>query len=156
MQPDLYDFVKAIKNKGYLAKLDTNGRDATIIKKLLDDNLLDYIAMDIKNPVESYEDLVWVKLDNDFFDNFHQSVELLKMSNIDYEFRTTVIKPHHTAKHIESIAKFLKWSSKYFLQNFKPEKTLDPNFIGQSFTEKELQEFQKIAENYVDFCGIRT
>jgi len=132
LQKDLYDFISKVKNKGFLVKLDTNGQDADIVQKLLDDQLLDYVAMDIKNPYEQYEKLVGVKLTTDFYTNYHRTIQMLLSGDIDYEFRTTVIKWHHDNDSMAQIAKSISWAKKYFIQNFVPGTTLDPDFEGQS------------------------
>ena len=155
LQSDLYDFIKKIKKKGFLVKLDTNGRDFKIVEKLISDKLIDYVAMDIKHPHEQYEKLVWVKLNTDFYINYHATVQLLLEDKIDYEFRTTVMKPHHGPKEIEEIVKYIQWAKNYFIQNFVPGKMINPNFEAIKFSENELEEMKLIAEKYVQKCSIR-
>ncbi len=155
LQPDLYDFICKIKQKGFLVKLDTNWRNASFTAKLLKQKLVDYIAIDVKYPLDELEKLVWVKINDDFIFNFKKNLELLKNSNIDYEYRTTVIKWYHTEKKISQICSFL-WNIKnYFIQNYKVWKTLEPNFDWQSFTIQELQKFKKIALWFIDNVWIR-
>jgi len=156
LQSDLYDFIKIVKWKWFLVKLDTNGRDSKILGKLIDENLLDYVAIDFKQSLEKYDEITGGKANNDFMDNFKNCVEILKKWQIDYEFRTTVIKGFHTKEDIEKICKYLEWTKKFFLQKYRTGKTLDPDFMGESFNDKELEELKDIANKYVDFCGIRT
>lgn len=115
LQPDLIDFIKRIKSRGYLVKLDSNGTSPKVIKELVELKLLDYIAMDIKNSKESYR-----KTANGFFDlaKIKESVEFLKQGKIPYEFRTTLVKGHHTEKEIKEIALWLKGADKIYLQCF--------------------------------------
>ena len=146
--PDLPDFLKEIKKRGFLTKLDTNGTNPEMIEKLLKEKLVDYIAMDIKMPLNEYETLSCVKIDGTIL---KQSVELIKKSTIEYEFRTTVIEEFHDVNVIENIFKDIGSVKKFTLQNFRPEKTLCPSF-GEfhACTAQKLKTFKKIAEKYVD------
>ena len=144
IQKDLDLFMKRIKELGYLIKLDTNGSNPNLIKKLLDEELVDYIAMDIKNVIEDYKDVTGVKVAED---NIKKSIKLLKMSKIDHEFRTTIIKNIHDINIINKICSYVK-DEKMFLQNFEQsENVLDKSL--ESFTNKELIDIQKkIKERY--------
>ena len=144
IQKDLDLFMKRIKELGYLIKLDTNGSNPNLIKKLLDEELVDYIAMDIKNVIEDYKDVTGVKVAED---NIKKSIKLLKMSKIDHEFRTTIIKNIHDIDKINKICSYVK-DEKMFLQNFEQsENVLDKSL--ESFTNKELIDIQKkIKERY--------
>lgn len=154
IQKDLYDFVKKIKSFWLLVKLDTNGQDPEILKKLIDENLVDYVAMDIKDSLENYE-LSWIK--NLDMKPYLESIKILMEWKVDYEFRTTIIQWHHTKAKIEQIAKAIKWAKKYCLQNFEWKgKLLDPDFKGKRFTKKELEAMKEIVLRYVEICEIRT
>ena len=86
LQPDLADFILKIKSKGYFVKLDTNGSNPDIISRLLNKRLLDFIAMDIKAPLDKYKSVCGVKIN---IQNIRKSIEIIKKSNIPFEFRTT-------------------------------------------------------------------
>lgn len=152
LQKDLFDFCKKIKEMWFLVKLDTNWRDPEILKKLIDSNLIDYIAMDIKDEIWKFSEISWVQIDET---PYLESIKILLESNINYEFRTTVIKWIHTEKSIENIAKYIAWAKSYFLQNYKSGNSLDPNFDWKSFTYKELLEFMNIWVEYTWNCKIR-
>lgn len=152
LQKDLIDFCKKIKSIWYKIKLDTNGRAPKLIKKLLNKKLLDYLSMDIKNDIWNFNITSWVDIDEKEYIN---SIKLLLKSDIDYEFRTTVINWIHTEKSIENISKLIKWSKTYCIQNFKWWNTLDPNFKWKSFEEKELENFKNIAWKYIKNVIIR-
>lgn len=152
LQNDLYDFCFKIKSLWYKVKLDTNGRDPGILKKLLENNLLDYIAMDIKHEIWSFDKIVWVKIDEK---PYLESINILKNSNIDYEFRTTIIKWIHDEKIIENISKYISGAKAYYLQNYRAWNTLDPNFSWKSFTRLELEKFKNIADKYIKNVKIR-
>lgn len=152
LQKDLVSFCRKIKELWFLVKLDTNGQNPEVLKELLDEKLLDYIAMDIKWDYENLEDLLWI---NYKFEKYFESIEIIKNSKIDYEFRTTLIKNYHKIEDFEKVVKQIAWSKKYFLQNFRSGNILDKNFNWGSFTEKELLEFKEIAIKYIEKVIIR-
>jgi pyruvate formate lyase activating enzyme len=92
LQPDLKNFIQKIKNLGFLVKLDTNGHAVDIVRDLIDEKLIDYVAMDIKTSPSKYAELVGVDLGEKYFASHNAMLDLLKNSGIEYEFRTTVIK----------------------------------------------------------------
>lgn len=149
---NLPEFCEKIKKMWFLVKLDTNGQSPEMIKKLLDKKLVDYIAMDIKNEVWKFSELAWIKLNEK---PYLESIKLILNSNIDYEFRTTVIKWVHNEKIIKNIAKYIIWAKNYNLQNYKWWNTLDENFKWESFNESELNNFKKLAEKYIKNVWIR-
>ena len=152
LQKDLYDFCKKVKNMWYVIKLDTNWRDPDIINKLIDDKLVDYVAMDIKNPIWKFKEIVWVEINEE---PYLQTIKVLLNSDIDYEFRTTFIKGKHNLEYIEQIAKYISWAKNYYIQNFQSWNTLDPNFTWKGFTKSELKELEKVAKNYVKNVEVR-
>ncbi len=146
--PDLPEFAQKIKAKGFLVKLDTNGTTPTMIQKLLDQNLVDYIAMDVKMPLAEYADLVGVQPDTEAL---KKSIELIKKSNIDYEFRTTIIDEFHDEENFEQLIKDIGPAKNFTLQVFRPEKTLDPKFGSfHASTEEKMKRLEKIARKYMD------
>ena len=121
LQADLPEFIRKIKDLGYLVKLDTNGSNPVALERLLNDRLVDYVAMDIKAPLEKYKKVVGPKVS---LQDIQRSVELTR-SAPDYEFRTTVLPRLHSAKDILSIGRWLQGAKKYYLQQFRPTKCLD-------------------------------
>lgn len=152
LQKDLFSFCKKIKELWFLVKLDTNWQNPEILKKLLNEKLVDYIAMDIKWDYDDLSDLLWVNYEKE---KYLEIIEIIKKSNIDYEFRTTLIKNYHFLKDFEKVVKQIAWSKKYFLQNFRKWNILDKTFTWESFSEKELFEFREIAWKYVEKVIIR-
>lgn len=134
LQKELKIFIKKIKDLGLLVKLDTNGYNWKVVKELIDENLIDYIAMDIKNDLDNYDIISGLKkIDTS---RIKTSIEIIKNSNISHEFRTTIIKGVHTIDNIEKIIS-LVGSSKYFIQNFKmSEMVIDKSL--ESFSREEL------------------
>lgn len=151
LQKDLEPFCQKIKDMWFLVKLDTNWQNPDILKKLLEKNLLDYIAMDIKWDYDNLEDLIW-KYDKQ---KYFESIKLIKNSDIDGEFRTTLIKNYHSLDDFETVVKQITGAKKYFLQNYKWGNTLQEDFDGKSFLSWELIDFKNIALQYVEKCTIR-
>ena len=117
VQPDLKDFIKKVKEIGYDVKLDTNGLNTQVLKELVNEGLIDYVAMDIKNSFAKYSKTSGIEKIST--DNFLNSIEFLKaQKKIDYEFRTTVIEEHHSLQDVLDIINLIG-ESKYFIQNFK-------------------------------------
>ena len=112
---DLPDFIKKIKDMGYKVKLDTNGTNLNMIKTLVENGLIDYIAMDIKNSIEKYPMTAGRDCD---YDTILQSIEYIKTCGIDYEFRTTLIDEFHKEEDIIKISKMLDGAKRYYLQKF--------------------------------------
>lgn len=137
IQKDLPEFIKKIKKLGYFVKLDTNGSKPRMLKNLIQKKLLNYIAMDIKTPLGLKSEII-------------KSIEIIKNSGINYEFRTTVVPTTHTKKDIIQIAKELLPAKIYYLQNFRPEKTIDPKFEKiKPFSQKQLESIQKECNKYL-------
>ena len=155
LQSDLYDFAKKIKEKWFLVKLDTNGRDYRIVERMIQDWILDYVAVDLKHAIYNYDSAVWVKQSPNFFMNYEKLLKILLEWNIDYEYRTTVIKGMHTIEDIESMSYYIRWAKNYYFQNYIWGNTIDPNFWWMPFEEGELQEFKSIASKYIKNVGIR-
>ena len=133
VQKDLKGFIKKIKDLGLLVKLDTNGGNPKVLQELIDEKLVDYVAMDIKNIFNKYNITSGKKIN---LDNIKKSIEILKASKIDYEFRTTIIKEMHSLDDIVSICK-LVGNAKYYLQNFEDsENVIDHSLHG--FSREEL------------------
>lgn len=143
IQKNLITFIKKVKEMGFLVKLDTNGSNPEVIKKILDENLIDYIAMDIKNIFDEYNPIVNQKKVN--IEKVKQSIEIIKGSNIDHEFRTTIMKNYHNIDKITKICEYLGKEEKYFLQNFEDNNAvIDKSLI--SFTKDMLSNIQSILK----------
>ncbi len=149
----LYDFCKRVKEMWFKVKVDTNGLSPQVIEKLIKDDLVDYVAMDVKQEIWKLEKVIWIKFDEK---KYLQTIDLLKNSKIDYEFRTTVIKWVHNEKDMGKIAKQISFTKNYYLQNFKNFSwTLDENFSWESFSTKELETLQKLVKKYIKNTKIR-
>ena len=153
LQPDLMDFIKQIKQMGFLVKLDTNGSFPDVIQKLLNENLLDYIAMDIKAPIEKYSAVSNSTISTD---KIITSVNLIMNSGIDYEFRTTVVKSQLTFEDFEKIGDLIKGAKKYYLQKFIPTKTLNPTFLSeQTYNDEDFKRIIDILTCKISLVEVR-
>lgn len=148
---DLIPFIKKVKEFKLDIKLDTNGYNPTMLKEILDNNLVDYIAMDIKAIPDKYMKVINKKID---FNKILESIDLIKKSNIKYEFRTTIMKDVHDKKDIIKILKLIG-DSKLYLQNFQyTDVVKDKNIKSFSRDEllklkEELKEYPNVIVRYV-------
>lgn len=152
LQPDIVDFVKKIKEMGYLVKLDTNGTFPEKLKELVEGGLVDYVAMDIKNCKEKYP--LTVGIDGFGLEKIEKSIDFLIHSGAEFEFRTTVTAELHTVEDIEKIAEWIKGAPRYFLQNFVDS----GNLIGENFSAHKrdvLLKMKEIASNTISCVEVR-
>lgn len=141
VQSDLESFIKKIKSMGFLVKLDTNGSNPDLIERLIKEGLVDYIAMDIKNVLPLYMNVAFVKAS---VEKLKRSIEIIKSSSIDHEFRTTIIKNIHDIDKMKEICSYVG-DDKMYLQNFEQsENVLGKNL--ESFSKEELIEISKIMK----------
>jgi len=155
LQPDLLDFARQIKQMGFLVKLDTNGSNFKIVEQMIGEWLLDYVAVDMKYPINKYNRASGIPTTTKFTESYSRLLQLLKSSAIPFEYRTTLIKGFHTKKLVQQMAEYLQWIPNYYLQNFMPGTTLDPGFTGKSFEEEEMEEMRDVVEEFVGKCGLR-
>ncbi len=155
LQPDLPEFISRVKKMGYAVKLDTNGTNPEMLGELLDQKLLDYVAMDLKTDWSGYAKL-----------QPQVSVERIKTSvslilsecearGVGYEFRTTAVPRLVNAATIRAIGKTIRGAARYALQQYRPQKTLKPNYCPQAYPQSELENFQRIAQTYVSKVELR-
>lgn len=141
VQSDLASFMKKIKDMGFLVKLDTNGTNPDLIEKLIKEKLVDYIAMDVKNSIPLYKDVTGVK---PLVEKLKRSIEIIRNSSIDHEFRTTIIRNIHDIDKIETICSYVN-GDKMYLQNFEQsENVLGKNL--ESFSREELIKISQIMK----------
>ena len=153
IQPGLTEFIEKIKKLNYLVKIDTNGSRPKQLEDWLSRNLVDYVAMDIKAPLEKYETAAGVKVN---IERIKESINILKKSNIDYEFRTTVVPDLLGLDELTKIAEMLRPAKKYVLQQFLPKTCIDKSFEEKRpYTEDKLKEFEKVLKPYFETCELR-
>ena len=168
LQKDLKDFLQKIKEFGYPIKLDTNGYMPGVLWNLLQERLIDYVAMDIKASRENYARAAGLK--NMDLSRIEESIGILKSSGIPYEFRTTVVKGIHTVEEFENIGKWITGCPAYYLQSYEENEnclyrmaqTAESDDAGQSsaapygaFSREELEQMAELARKYVGKVVLR-
>ena len=169
---ELPDFIKNIRKFDFLIKLDTNGSNPEILRMLINNKLIDYVAMDIKAPlglkfqipnsklqtnskskISKYEQVTRTKID---INKIKKSIEIIKNSGINYEFRTTVVPGIHIKQDIIQLAQEIAPAKKYYLQNFRPEEVADKELRKVSpYSNEYLLEIQKEIEQFFEACEVR-
>jgi pyruvate formate lyase activating enzyme len=179
LHKDLPEFIKKIKSLGFKIKLDTNGTNPEMLEKLLNvplirgikgvkkygesnnppnppyqGGLLDYIAMDIKCPLEKYKNITKFKGD---LANIKKSVKIIMDSKLPYEFRTTVVPGIVSKEDIPKMGEIIKGARVWYLQGFKPDTDLiDKNLKKvKPYGDKEMEEMRKIGKKFVKKCAVR-
>lgn len=149
LQTDLIDFIKKIKEMGFKVKLDTNGFNYEKLKFIIDSNLIDYVAMDIKNSYDKYA--LTCGLTSMNLGNIKKSISLLKENRIDYEFRTTIVKELHDFNDIKKISEMLQGAKRYYLQQFEDT----PYNIKNGYNAHEVETLIKFKD-YLNNNNIHT
>ena len=148
----LEDFIKKVKNMDYLVKLDTNGYLPDRLISLVNNGLVDYVAMDIKNSKEKY--VLSAGIDSLDITQIEKSVSFLLENHVEYEFRTTVVNELHTLQDIESAAEWISGAQKYFLQSFTDSGDLICDNLSAVETQT-IKMMQEVASKYVKNVEIR-
>lgn len=152
LMPSLTTYIKQIKDLGLMVKLDTNGTNPSIVKYLIDNNLIDYIAMDIKSSFSNYPNIT--NTPNVQIDILKETIKILETSSLPHEFRTTLIEEYHNDDEIIEIGKIVKGTKVFYLQKFVDRESC----ISQGFheiTKKKALEFKSLLERYVDKVELR-
>lgn len=152
LQSDLADLILRVRDLGFAVKLDTNGMLPQRLQPLLEQGLLDYVAMDIKNALPRYAETAGLA----HMDTapIEQSVRLLQQSGIAYEFRTTVVQELHTPQDLLEIGQWLKGSPRYFLQNFVASENTMVDGL-QPWPEQQLRDMVTQLQPFFDTVGLR-
>ena len=155
LQRDLFDLCQHIKQMGYAVKLDTNGSRPQVIKRLIAEGLVDYIAMDLKTDPIKYATYIQPDCNAS---GILSSIEIIMASAKAYEFRTTCVKPIVTAEVVENICRLIEGASLYALQRFHKSQMLHPDFFKNTnyeYTGDEIKQLKSIAEPWVKQCTVR-
>ncbi|MGC9365463.1 MAG: anaerobic ribonucleoside-triphosphate reductase activating protein [bacterium] len=156
IQNGLIDFIQEVKQLGYKVKLDTNGSHQDAVEKIIYQARPDMLAMDIKTSWSGYCKATGVKLKQNFFDRFKQLVEFTEDNDVDLELRTTVVPGLVDKEDIKKIGEWLGGTRKYVLQQFRPEVTYNPNFIGLSpYSSEQVKEMAKLAQQFFNRVILR-
>jgi pyruvate formate lyase activating enzyme len=151
---DLPDLVKRIKALGMRVKLDTNGTNPEMLKDLIDAGLIDFVAMDLKAPLdESYDDLAGTKVE---VEKIKRSIQIIMSSGIDYEFRTTMVPILLKPEDYERMAAYVGTARKFVLQHFSPRNTIDPNLsVIKPLDDAKVRAIAERCKPYVRRLVIR-
>ena len=159
LMPDLVDLIREIKKRGFLVKLDTNGSHPHVLRALIDEGLLDYVAMDIKNSPERYGETIGygseLEIENsNLMERIKESVSLLMQGRVDYEFRTTVMAELHGIDEMRAIGQWLSGAKRHFLQNYRPE---GEQLVGglTPLTPEEMNALLSEVKKYIPSAEIR-
>jgi len=140
LQADLGEFLAGVRDMGYAVKLDTNGSLPRKLTELLADDLVDYVAMDVKAPLDRYEEVTGAA-DSDIA--VHGSIRAIMRSGVDHEFRTTLARPVLLEQDVVQIGAMLRGCHRYVLQPFVGGRTLDPGLAAVPYTSEEMEELRR-------------
>ncbi len=153
LRKDLPDMVKKIKSMGFRLKLDSNGTHPDVLQSMIDEHGIDYIAMDIKGPLEKYSTIAGRTVD---IDAIKKSIQVILASKIRHEFRTTVVQSQLCFSDFDTMGQLIQGAQLFSIQKFVPDHTLDPAFAKEkSYEEADLVKIKNIMKQYVDECVIR-
>ena len=150
LNPDIRNFILKIRERGFLVKLDTNGSFPERLEALIDEGLVDYVAMDIKNVYGKYSITVGANVN---LEKIKQSIDILLSNKVDYEFRTTVIKEFHDIEDFNVIGKMIKGAKNYFIQNFQDKDSVFGHF--NPLTYEELEQCLEVVKQYIPNAKLR-
>jgi pyruvate formate lyase activating enzyme len=152
LRRDLPEFIAKIRDAGFSVKLDTNGNSPAMLRRLIDDGLVDYVAMDIKNAPTKYAETIDLRS----FDlgPINESIGLLLTGRVEYEFRTTVIREFHDAEDFEKMGAWIEGAEQYFLQPFTTRDTVPDRTLSAPDPDN-LREYRDIAARFVKNVEIR-
>lgn len=152
LNSDLLLFMEKIKELGYKVKLDTNGYKPDVLESVINKHIVDYVAMDIKTSLDEYPRLSGIKNINT--ELIRESISILLKEEVDYEFRTTVVKELHNEKNFEKIGKIVEGAKNYFLQTFIDSgNTIEKGLSSPSL--EVLESYKEILNSYIENVSIR-
>ena len=155
IHPEIFDFLAKIKSFGFKVKLDTNGSNPEALKEILNKNLVQYIAMDVKSILvdQKYKEITGSGINVNLI---KESINLIKSSDIDYEFRTTIVPTFHSVEDIVQIAKSIAPAKKYFIQSFRPEKNIDSRLTSvEPYPGDVMIEIKNKISHLFEVCSVR-
>ncbi len=145
--------IETLKKRGFKVKLDTNGSRPDVIKCLVNADMIDYIAMDVKGPLEGYERWCGVAVDTD---KIRESIDFILEGHVEYEFRMTLVPFLHHDRDAYEVAEFIKPARRFFLQEFVPHDTLNPRYADiQVFPPEKVRLIKERVETILSNAPIR-
>ncbi len=155
LHEDISDFIKEVKDRGFLVKVDTNGSFPHRLEQLIDEDLIDYVSMDVKAPFDKYDQLAGVHVD---LDHIKESITIIRDRAKDYEFKTTVIPGLLEKDDIAKIASLIRGAKQYYLQQFKMNvPVINQSLLSETkpYLKKDFEDMQKQASSFVESCLLR-
>ena len=154
LQPGLRDFIKEVRKLRFKVKLDTNGYYPDKLKKLVEEGLIDYVAMDVKAPLPKYPVTVGLPESGFHTEQIQESIRYLLSGAVDYEFRTTVVREFHTKEDLVAIAKMIKGCKHYYLQQFVDSgRCIEQGF--SAYNREEMYELKEEVAKYIPEVELR-
>lgn len=153
LQQDLLPFLRNVKKLGFKIKLDTNGLNPDVLSSAIDEKLIDFISMDIKNSPDKYA--LTSGIDALSLEKINKSIALLKSNKIDYEFRTTIVVEFHSYDDILSISKWLSGSARYVLQQYKFSPHQIASQVFKTYSYEQFQTFQSVLQKSIAVVELR-
>ncbi|MBN1103808.1 MAG: anaerobic ribonucleoside-triphosphate reductase activating protein [Deltaproteobacteria bacterium] len=153
---ELCSFCEEVKSLGYAVKLDTNGSRPGVLKNLVRSGLVDYIAMDIKTEPHRYP---WFTQGCCTAEQIHSSIQIIMESGLEYEFRTTCVRPFVDEPAVEHMARFIQGAGLYALQQFHHTEVLQPEYfvnIAPGYDNNEMEAMRSLAAPFVGSCIVRS
>ncbi|MCX6568676.1 MAG: anaerobic ribonucleoside-triphosphate reductase activating protein [Candidatus Aminicenantes bacterium] len=151
LHEEVEDLVRVVRERGLLVKLDTNGSFPERMEGLLAAGLLDWVAMDVKAPLERYREVTRSNVD---VESIVRSADILRNSGVRHTFRTTVVPGFVGKEDVVKIGEWLNGAANYFIQQFVPQTTIDPAFLEvKPFNRAELEDIVAAAKPY--FADVR-
>jgi len=154
---DLPNFLAKVKRENFLIELETNGSEPLMMKELIDNHLIDYVALDIKSPLiwEKYKEAAGID-SKELFERVKESLKLLLKFRVEYELRTTLVPGLLTEEDIIKIAEQIKGAKRYVLQQFIPERTLQKDYENiKPYSSEELKRIKERVKNFLGVCEVR-
>lgn len=157
LHEDLPVLCREFKAEGIAVKLDTNGSVPAMLERLLEEGVLDYVSMDVKAPLEAGPYKVATGVDRpDLLELVTRSIDIVRVSGLEHEFRTTVVPMMHGPGEVARIAEYLEGEERFVLQHFSPRDTLDPRFSSlRPFTEDDMETMLAEARRFVPGTVVR-
>jgi len=156
-EPTLHRFlpglIRKIKDMGLKIKIDTNGTNPSMLERLIKEGLVDYVSMDVKSSLETYDECAGARVD---IEKVKRSIRILLRGKVDYEFRTTILPRFHGKEEMRSIGLMIEGAERYVLQQFVPKNTLEPEFLTErAYSAEEMRALAREVEPFVKKVDVR-
>ena len=152
LMPEIKERINKIRSMGFRIKLDSNGTNPDVIKDLVNNKLIDYVAMDIKNSIKKYPETCGVPSIKE--EKIKETISFLISSGVDYEFRTTLVKEFHSLESIKELGELIKGSNKLYLQKFVDREGVIRKGLHE-VSQKDAEEYIEILKPYIKNVSLR-